>query len=98
MKENANPKAPNFQVDISDLEKLEKTLLNELKEEIRKGITLKPSDSITAGLVISYDSGKSYYDFTDEALANYISVHLKPKLRDMLENSTSKSKNLERNA
>jgi vacuolar-type H+-ATPase subunit E/Vma4 len=68
-----------------DLRKLEKGLLDTLKEEVRKGITLRPSDDIQAGFIISYDSGKSYYDFTDTALAEYIGLHLKPKLKEILE-------------
>ena len=67
-----------------DLEALGKGLLGELKEEIRKGITLKPSEDIRGGFVISYDGGKSYYDFTDKAIADYIGAYLKPKLSDML--------------
>ena len=68
-----------------DLRKLEKGLLDTLKEEVRKGITLRSSDDIQAGFIISYDSGKSYYDFTDTALAEYIGSHLKPKLKEILE-------------
>jgi V/A-type H+-transporting ATPase subunit E len=68
-----------------DLRKLEKGLLDTLKEEVKKGITLRPSDDIQAGFIISYDSGKSYYDFTDTALTEYIGSYLKPKLKEILE-------------
>jgi vacuolar-type H+-ATPase subunit E/Vma4 len=68
----------------ADLEKLEKGFLGELKEEIKKGITLKPSEDITGGFIISYDSGKSHFDFTDKALADYIGSYIKPKLSEIL--------------
>jgi len=67
-----------------DLEHLERGFLSELKNEIKKGVTLKSSDEIDGGFLISYDSGKSYYDFTDKALARYISVSLRPKLAEIL--------------
>jgi len=67
-----------------DLEKIEKTLLAELHEESKKGITLKASDDIHAGFIISYDKGKSHYDFTDEAIAKYLSEYLRPKLKELL--------------
>lgn len=67
-----------------DLEKIEKALLASLKEEVKKGVTLRSSGEIRGGFTISYDSGKSYYDFTDKALAEYISVYLKPKIGEML--------------
>ncbi|MFH1622747.1 MAG: V-type ATP synthase subunit E family protein [Candidatus Omnitrophota bacterium] len=68
-----------------DLQKIEKGLLSELKEETKKGIVLKPSEDITGGFIISFDSGKSHYDFTDKALAEYISLYLKPKLGKILD-------------
>lgn len=66
-----------------DLEKLEKGFLDALKEETKKGIALHPAEDIQAGFIISYDNGKSYYDFTDEALAEYIGSYLKPKLKEI---------------
>lgn len=67
-----------------DLEKLEKGFLEALKEETKKGIVLGSSEDIQAGFIISYDNGKSYYDFTDEALAEYIGSYLKPRLKEIL--------------
>lgn len=73
----------------NDLEKIEKTVLGELKESVRKAVTLKSQDDIHGGFVISYDSGRSYYDFTDQALARYISLNLKPKLNKILDGMTA---------
>ncbi len=67
-----------------DLEKIEKIFLYELNEMTKKGITLKASEEIHGGFIISYDAGKSYYDFTDAAIATYIGFYLKPKLRELL--------------
>ncbi|MFH0790239.1 MAG: V-type ATP synthase subunit E family protein [Candidatus Omnitrophota bacterium] len=67
-----------------DMEGVEKGFLNELAEETRKGIILKASEDILGGFIISYDHGKSHYDFTDKALAEYISLYLKPKLSEIL--------------
>ncbi len=67
-----------------DLEKLEKGFLGALEAEAKKGIVLRPSEDIHAGFIISYDGGKSYFDFTDQALAEYIGSYLKPKLNELL--------------
>jgi V/A-type H+-transporting ATPase subunit E len=81
-------KSPQSEIVISlnnnDLKKLQEGLLGKLKEEVRKGITLKADDDIRAGFVISYDAGKSHYEFTDQALAEYIMVGLEPKLQQIL--------------
>ena len=71
-------------VNKDDLHSLEKGLLAELKDEIKKGVTLKASEDIAGGFIISYDAEKSHFDFTDKALAEYISSYLKPKLTEIL--------------
>ncbi len=80
--ETATQNKSNIIVSVKreDMEKLEKGFLAELKGEIKKGITIEASEDISAGFLISYDSGKSYFDFTDRALAEYIGQYLKPEL------------------
>ncbi|MDD1715459.1 MAG: hypothetical protein LUQ01_00520 [Methanolinea sp.] len=70
-----------------DQEILENNYLTRLKEETEKGILLKPSGEITGGFTISFDSGRSYYDFSDRALAEYIGTYLKPKLNQILKDA-----------
>jgi vacuolar-type H+-ATPase subunit E/Vma4 len=68
-----------------DLEILEKHFLHKLREETKKQILLRPAEEISGGCTISYDSGKSCFDFTDKALADYIGTYLKPKLNLILQ-------------
>jgi V/A-type H+-transporting ATPase subunit E len=70
-----------------DLNKLEKNFLARLKEEAKKGIVLKPSEEVRAGFLISFDNDKSDYDFSDQALSEYIGTYLKPKLAELLKNA-----------
>lgn len=72
-----------------DLDKIEKPLMSELGSELKKGVILKHSAEIKGGFIISYDGGKSHYDFTDRALAEYIAASLKPQLAKILEESAS---------
>jgi len=68
-----------------DLETLKKYFLHKLGEETKKKIVLKPAEEISGGFTISFDREKSCYDFTDKALAEYISTYLKPKLNQILQ-------------
>jgi len=68
-----------------DLQKLEKGFQEALAEEAKKDIVLRSQDDIQGGFIISYDEGKSHYDFTDRALAEYIGTFLKPKLKEILQ-------------
>lgn len=76
-----------------EFQKLEKTLLSELKDEVKKGVTLKSSDEIGAGFIISFDAGKSHFDFTDKALAQYLGGYLKPAIAELLKEGVSSKNN-----
>lgn len=71
-------------VSTEDLEKLEKGFLAELKEGLKLGIRLKAQEDIAGGFLISYDAGKSSFDFTDKALAEYLGERIKPELARLL--------------
>lgn len=71
-------------VKKEDLEILEKNFLQRLREQTKKTIILRPAKEISGGFTISFDQGKSCYDFTDKALADYIGSYLKPKLNRIL--------------
>ncbi|MDD5566170.1 MAG: hypothetical protein PHG31_04710 [Candidatus Omnitrophica bacterium] len=78
-----------LQLNKDDLKKLQEGLLGELKEGLKKGVVLRPSEDIRAGFIISFDGGKSHFDFTDKALAGYIGSYLKPRLGEILKEATS---------
>jgi Archaeal/vacuolar-type H+-ATPase subunit E len=67
-----------------DADKLAGVFMSELSEELKKDLVLKSSEDIRAGFTISYDRGRSYYDFTDKALAGYIGTYIRPKLSEIL--------------
>ncbi|MDP3732416.1 MAG: hypothetical protein Q8R31_05280 [Candidatus Omnitrophota bacterium] len=71
----------------ADLDKLEEYFLSKLKEEVKKGIVLRPSEEIRGGFIISFDNAKSYFDFSAQALSEYIGTYLKPKLAELLKNA-----------
>jgi vacuolar-type H+-ATPase subunit E/Vma4 len=64
----------------TDLAKIKELFLEKLSEEAKKGITLKSSENLSAGFTISFDSGKSHFDFSDKALAQYLSTYLNQEL------------------
>lgn len=70
-----------------DLEKIEKSFMEGLKEAVKKGITLRTQEDISAGFTISFDAGRSSFDFTDKALAEHLGSYLKPSLAELLKSS-----------
>jgi len=67
-----------------DKDKLEKGFLKQLAEETKKQIILKSADEIESGFIISFDAGKSTFDFSTQALTEYISGSLRPELNKIL--------------
>ncbi len=68
----------------ADLEALESVARNGLAQQLLAGVTLKPSPSVSAGLRIGLRDGQVHYDFTAEALAEWLSRFVSPRLREIL--------------
>jgi len=87
-------KLPDAQIEIElnakDKEKLQSYALAKLQKEIKKEIVVRCADDIGAGLRISWDGGKSSFDFSDESLAEYLSLHLNPQISGLLTAPKSK--------
>ena len=69
----------------NDLRMLEDNFMGKLKEEVKKKVVLTSANDIRAGFTISFDAGKSQFDFSDKSLAEYIGNCLKPKLKEIMQ-------------
>lgn len=67
-----------------DLVKLKNTSITKLKQRLKEGVEFRPSANINAGFSISFDKGKSFFDFTDEGLAEALCAYLNPELSRLL--------------
>lgn len=67
-----------------DKERLEQGFLRQLVEETKKTIVLKSAAGIESGFIISFDAGKSIFDFSGQALSDYLSNALRPELTKIL--------------
>ncbi|MCK9614030.1 MAG: V-type ATP synthase subunit E family protein [Candidatus Omnitrophica bacterium] len=94
MKECSKETGSNVEITLSkeDADKLTQAFISGFKEELKKGITLKTSDEISGGFLISYDAGKSQFDFTDSALAQYLAQYVQGRLDDILQPASTKTK------
>ena len=58
-------------MNSADLDRLEETLLTDLKARMLDGVTLKASDRFDGGFRIAMKDGGIYYDFSAEACGRY---------------------------
>lgn len=81
-----NPETEDVSVILNstDLEKLEKTLLQGLNERMIKGVTLKANDNFDGGFRIAPNNGGAYYDYSAEAVVDMLSNYLSPKVTELL--------------
>lgn len=59
-------------------------LLNQLKERCRQDLSFKPSEDVATGFVMSFDEGKSQFDFTDKGVAEFLSAYVNDELKHIL--------------
>ena len=71
-------------VKEEDLKKIKDGFMSKLKDKVASGVEFKPSANINAGFSISFDKGKSYFDFSDEGLLDALSVYLNPELAKLI--------------
>ncbi len=71
-------------VSETDQAQLEAALFAGLAEDVKKGITIKPSSNVSGGFQIGVKDENVYYDFTDESLAAILKSFLNPKLNEIL--------------
>lgn len=74
-----------------DLKKLKEGFLVQLKKEVKKPIQLKAAEEIGRGFTISFDEGKSCFDFTDASLAEYLGAYLNEQVASLFNGSVKKN-------
>ena len=70
-----------------DRDALEASLHKALSQTVAAGVEIRPVKGITAGFRIGSKDGASYYDFTDETLADLLAAYLNPRLAELMRNA-----------
>ena len=73
----------------NDLMKLKDGFLSDLQKRLKGSVEFKSSQEIGKGFVVSFDNGKSSFDFTDRGLAEYLSTFLSDELASIVKIATS---------
>lgn len=81
---NGQPDDVKVLVNKIDLEKIKDSFMSKLKDKVKAGVEFRPSANINVGFSISFDKGKSYFDFSDEGLLDALSVYLNPELAKLI--------------
>jgi len=89
---NNNMQGGDIRVALSggDLKTLENGFLAKLKSAVKQPLVLRSADNIRGGFTISFDQGKSCFDFTDESLAEFLSQYLNEHVAQILKEALTK--------
>lgn len=67
-----------------DLASLEAGLKSALKDEISKGLEIKPDKTLSNGFRIGLKDGSAFYDYSAESVAELFALYLNPKVAGLL--------------
>ena len=84
---NTSENDVKIEVNQDDLNAVQKGLLTKLQQHIKGGVQLQASGAISRGFTISFDGGKSCFEFTDGSLAEYIGSFLNTELSELVKDS-----------
>ena len=73
-----------IQLNQKDLDAVSSVVVAKLKDDIKKNVEISSKEDIDAGFIISFDAGKSSFEFTSESLAEYLSIYLNPQVAELL--------------
>lgn len=79
-----------FEVLVKDDERdaVEKAMRSALSAKLKDGVEVRPVRGISAGFRIGTADGASYYDFTDETIAELLAAYLNPRLAEIMKSAT----------
>ena len=63
--------------------------MQKLQEKIKKSITFHSSEGLKTGFTISFDQGKSSFDFSDTSLIEYLGEYLKKEIFELLKETNA---------
>lgn len=80
-------KPADIKIAVSEKDAAELTnfLKQSLAGELEKGLEISPSARINAGFRMEIKDGSAYYDFSDEKIAQMLSVYLNPEIAELLD-------------
>lgn len=86
VKDYLGSKDGDVQISLNDKDAkaLKDGFLAKLQKQIKGEIKLQASGDVGRGFTISFDKGKSSFDFTDESLAQYLSNFLNAEIAALL--------------
>ena len=91
IKQSSGQEQDDIKVTLNekDLKNIKDSFLAKLQKQVKQSIHLSSSSDIDKGFMISFDSGKSSFDFTDQSLTNYLGGFLNSEVSSLLNESVS---------
>lgn len=74
-----------------DLSALEGGLKAALKDQISKGLEIKPDKTLTNGFRVGLKDGSAFYDYSAESVAELFAAYLNPKVAAILKQAASEA-------
>lgn len=95
-------KAWAAKTDVSDisvllpesvLSELQSALTARLKDEVAKGLEIKPDKTLSGGFRIGMNNGVSFYDYSAESVSELFASYLNPKVAQIMKDAVKEEQN-----
>ena len=73
-----------------DLKMLKEGFVKKLQDQLKQPLKFESATEIRKGFAISFDGGKSTFDFSDQSLVEYLSAFLNTEVESLLKESIQK--------
>ncbi len=87
VKENSS--SAQITLSPADAQAIKDGLIAKLQNEFKKPLVFKTSSEMAKGFAISFDSGKSSFDFSDASLAEFLSAYVNDEVARILKTSAA---------
>lgn len=84
--QNSDVKTVKVGLNTESRQLLEKDLLAKLQKSVKAGISIQTADDLIGGFTISFDEGKSCFDFSEESLVQYLGKYVNEYVAGLLQN------------
>lgn len=87
VKENSS--SAQITLSPADAQEIKDGLIAKLQKELKNPLVFKTSSEMAKGFAVSFDSGKSSFDFSDASLAEFLSAYVNDEVARILKTSVA---------
>ena len=71
-------------LSLEDLKAVEDNVIGQLQDQLKGRVKFQGLSDVTGGFTVSYDGGKSCFEYTEKSLTEYLGLYLNEQLTELV--------------